>query len=385
MQNLLVKKYGGSSLSNLQSIQAVAQNIAIEHKKHPLIVVVSAMGKETDELLQKAYTLSPSPKKRELDMLLTTGERISMSLLSIALNQLGCPAVSFTGSQAGILTCSKHSFAKITNLNPKRVREALNKNHVVILAGFQGVNPITKEVTTLGRGGSDTTAVSLAAHFQAPCEMFKSVEGIFSADPLQFKNAKQHQTLTYDEVFQMTKWGNPILHKSCLSLAKEKKVDLMIKKYSKNKDCPTKPSSTSLIFKRPSEQFQFLSIQSHLKLLRIKKKELSDYSNCIEKNALTSIDVLHENTTYFWAQGTQEELDILSHQLTNHDPLSSVTLVFNKKMPKNIKDSVFHNIEKKRFSFLEKVEEDLSLTLITRPQDRKNMFDYCFDTWLTRS
>ena len=149
------------------------------------------MGESTDRLLRLAREVSPTPPRRELDMLITAGERVSMSLLSMALHDLNCPAISFTGSQAGVLTSSAHSNATILDIKPIRIEAALEKNQVVVLAGFQGVNPKTKEVTTLGRGGSDTTAVAVASHFQATaCEILKDVPGVFSADPKRIPEAR---------------------------------------------------------------------------------------------------------------------------------------------------------------------------------------------------
>ena len=156
------------------------------------------MGKTTDELVKMAYQVSPHPNRRELDMLLTTGERISMSLMSMALSDLGVPAISFTGSQAGVMTDESHSSARILDVRPIRVREELDRGRIVVLAGFQGVNPVTKEITTLGRGGSDTTAVAMAAALKAECcEIIKEVDGVCSADPRIVANAKPLRRLDF--------------------------------------------------------------------------------------------------------------------------------------------------------------------------------------------
>ena len=161
---IIVQKYGGACLETPAKIRAVASSLADLHSRgHRVVAIVSAMGKTTDELVKMAYQVSPHPNRRELDMLLTTGERISMSLMSMALSDLGVPAISFTGSQAGVMTDESHSSARILDVRPIRVREELDRGRIVVLAGFQGVNPVTKEITTLGRGGSDTTAVAMAA------------------------------------------------------------------------------------------------------------------------------------------------------------------------------------------------------------------------------
>jgi aspartate kinase len=165
---IIVQKYGGVCLETPAKIRAVARSLAALHGRgYRVVAIVSAMGKTTDQLIQMAYQVSPSPNRRELDMLVSTGERISMSLMSMALSDLGVPAISFTGSQAGVMTDDSHSSARILDVRPIRVREELDRGRVVVLAGFQGVNPVTREITTLGRGGSDTTAVAIAAALKA--------------------------------------------------------------------------------------------------------------------------------------------------------------------------------------------------------------------------
>src|SRR5512137_119012 len=180
---VVVQKFGGSSVADVEKVRAVAARVAAARRDgRGVCVVVSAMGKTTDELLALAKQVSPSPPRRELDMLLTAGERISMALLAMALEDQGVPAVSFTGSQAGILTDDRHASARIVEVRPVRVHEELDRGRVVIVAGFQGVSP-RKEVTTLGRGGSDTTAVALAASLGADCEIYSDVDGVYTADP----------------------------------------------------------------------------------------------------------------------------------------------------------------------------------------------------------
>ena len=184
-------KYGGTSVNGPERIRAVAQRIAAARAAgHELVVVVSAMGHTTDELIALAHRVSPRPSRREMDMLLTTGERVTMALLAMALHDLGVSAISFTGSQSGILTDDTHSHARIVGVRPDRIRGALDEGRVVIVAGFQGVSPATKEITTLGRGGSDTTAVALATALgRARCEIFTDVDGVFTADPREIGRA----------------------------------------------------------------------------------------------------------------------------------------------------------------------------------------------------
>ncbi|MCB0350991.1 MAG: aspartate kinase [Bdellovibrionales bacterium] len=230
ISKLRVLKFGGSSLATPEQIKSVAKKIAdLREQGISLIVVTSAMGKTTDDLTRLAYNISSHPNRRELDMLLTTGERISMALMSMCLHDLNCPAISFTGSQAGIMTDGSFSNAKIKELRPIRVEEALSKNQVVVLAGFQGVDPISKEITTLGRGGSDTTAIAMAAHFGAErCEILKDVDGVFSADPKLVRSAKLYKKLPIEVLQEFCFWGAKVLNYRSVELAKEHHVPLYV-------------------------------------------------------------------------------------------------------------------------------------------------------------
>ncbi len=211
---LFVLKFGGSSLATPDKIQSVAERIATMAKMgRQLVVVVSAMGETTNDLLQLAQRVSPHPNRRELDMLLTTGERISMSLLSMALHDRGCSSISFTGSQAGVLTDGAFSNADILDIRPIRVARELRRRRVVVLAGFQGVDPKTKEITTLGRGGSDTTAVAMASVLKArSCEIYKDVDGVLGADPKIIPNAPLYKTIPLDILHEFCNWGAKILN-----------------------------------------------------------------------------------------------------------------------------------------------------------------------------
>lgn len=227
---LIVQKYGGSSLKTPEDIRRVAKQVAqIYHSGTRVILVVSAMGTATDELVQLAYQISPKPNRRELDMLLTAGERVSMALMSMALHDLYCPSISFTGSQAGVFTDTSHSSARIQDLRPIRVEESLEQGKIVVLAGFQGVDPVAKEVTTLGRGGSDTTAVAMAAHFKAKrCEILKDVDGIFSADPKVIPHAKHYKAFPFAALEESCFWGAKVLHFRSVELAHSLKVPLYV-------------------------------------------------------------------------------------------------------------------------------------------------------------
>lgn len=226
---LIVQKYGGATLESPEKIRAVAQRISEKSKSHSMIVAVSAMGQTTNQLLDLANKVSHHPSRRELDMLLTTGERVSMALLSMALNDLKTPAISFTGSQAGILTDDSHVNAFIQDLKPQRVEQSLREKKVAVVAGFQGVSPTTKEITTLGRGGTDTTAVAMAAYFKAErCEILKDVAAVFSADPRIVPEAQPLQKLNYDQLMEMTFWGAKVLHYRSVELARNRDVKLYV-------------------------------------------------------------------------------------------------------------------------------------------------------------
>jgi aspartate kinase len=228
---VLVQKFGGTSVDGPERIRAVAKRVAqARGAGHDLVVVVSAMGQATDDLLALARQVSQTPAPRELDMLLTAGERVSMSLLAMALNDLGVASLSFTGSQSGILTDGHHGAARITAVKPERIRESLAKGRVVIVAGFQGVNPETREITTLGRGGSDTTAVALAATLdRAPCEIYTDVPGIMTADPRVVPEARVLATISYRVCSALAHLGGRVLHARCVDLAARERVPLAVR------------------------------------------------------------------------------------------------------------------------------------------------------------
>ena len=220
--SLIVQKFGGSSLADAESVKRVARRIvATKAEGHQVVVVVSAMGDTTDELLDLAEQVSPQPPARELDMLLTSGERISMALLAMAISDLGADARSYTGSQAGLITDSAHGAARINDVPPGRIAEALTEGAIPIVAGFQGVAQDTKDITTLGRGGSDTTAVALAAALEASvCEIYTDVDGVFSADPRVVPAARKIDFITYEEMLELAAVGAKVLHLRCVEYAR---------------------------------------------------------------------------------------------------------------------------------------------------------------------
>jgi aspartate kinase len=225
--SIVVQKYGGSSVADVSRILKVADRVAATRTAgRDVVVVVSAMGDTTDELLGLARQVTDSPARRELDMLLTAGERIAMALLSMALNARNVPAVSFTGSQSGIITNDSHTNARIVEVRPFRVQDELARGRVVIVAGYQGVS-YKREVTTLGRGGSDTTAVALAAALDAEaCEIYSDVDGVYSADPRVVSDARHIPELSYEEMQELAESGARVLNAQAVEFAKERGIAL---------------------------------------------------------------------------------------------------------------------------------------------------------------
>jgi aspartate kinase len=235
---LVVQKYGGSSVADAGGIKRVAQRIVTTRKAgHHVVVVVSAMGDTTDELVDLATQVSPLPPGRELDMLLTAGERISMALLAMAIANLGLEGRSFTGSQAGVITDSAHGKARIIDVTPGRIRSALDEGAIPIVAGFQGVSQHSKDITTLGRGGSDTTAVALAAALGADvCEIYTDVDGIFTADPRIVPTARRLQRLSYEEMLEMAACGSKILMLRCVEYARRYGIPIHVRSSFSNRE-----------------------------------------------------------------------------------------------------------------------------------------------------
>ncbi len=320
---LLVQKFGGATLADPALIKHAAKRVAALSAKHPLIVVVSAMGKTTNSLIDLANQVSSHPHRRELDMLLSVGERMSMSLLSMALNDLDCAAISFTGSQAGIMTDDSHANAFIQDVKPIRVIESLKQKKVVILAGFQGVSPMTKEITTLGRGGSDTTATALAAYFKAErCDILKEVPAVFTADPKKVSQAKPLRHLTYQQLADMTFWGAKVLHYRSAELAMTHKVPLYIgpaSDISVNLNQGTLISSSinqenSMFF----ESVQFLALNSHdqVCVVHVQKDNwhsaLAEVNLFLQSKQLPLMQVLQIQKTNagfeIWLTGPEEQV-----------------------------------------------------------------------------
>ena len=224
---VIVQKYGGSSVADVDKIKKIAEIIAsVKKSGNDVVAVVSAMGKTTNSLIELAKSISVNPDKREMDMLLSTGERTTMSLLCIALNDLGVKAISLTGSQAGIITNDRHNDARVIEVRPFRVQDELAKGQVVVIGGFQGVS-YKRDITTLGRGGSDTSAVALSAALNAErCEIYSDVEGVYTADPNMIKDAKHLPEISYQQIQEMSEAGAKVLNAQAVQFAKEAKITL---------------------------------------------------------------------------------------------------------------------------------------------------------------
>lgn len=235
MSAIVVQKYGGSSVADADRIKRVAARIAATRERgKQVVVVVSAMGKTTDDLMQKARAISPAPSRRELDMLLTCGERASMALLSMAVHEHGYEAISLTGSQSGIITNDRHSGAQIIDVRPFRVEDELARGKVVIVAGFQGVS-YKREITTLGRGGSDTTAVALAAALGAEyCEICSDVDGVYTADPRVVSAAELLTAISHDEMLELAAHGAQVLHAQAVEFARRSRIALYARATASN-------------------------------------------------------------------------------------------------------------------------------------------------------
>jgi aspartate kinase len=324
--SMLVYKYGGTSVGTVERIQRVAVQIARTHRTgEPLVVVVSAMGQETDELLKKALALHSSPPKRELDMLLSAGERISTALLSIALHKLQVPSLSLTGSQCGILTDGTHGNARIRAITGERIQGGLSKGHVVIVAGFQGVCQETKEITTLGRGGSDLTAVALAVRFKARyCAIFTDVPGVMTGDPRLIPGAVPIPRLPWETLQEMAWAGAGVMHTRAAHLAHKHRVEVHIR----SSLAPDHPGTvvgetveeerfTSLVLKKSQCFFQInfeqisRSLWTKALLWLWEKEESPSFWQYTEKNGMHWQGVMQDilwNGFLEWLKGESQEV-----------------------------------------------------------------------------
>jgi len=335
---IVVQKYGGSSVATLEKMQAVARRIAdTVAQGYRVCAVVSAMGKTTDGLLSQAKDLSSNPNPRELDMLLSTGERVSVSLLAIALGELGIPAVSFTGSQSGIITNTRHNRARIVEVRPFRLLDELDQGKVIIVAGYQGVS-YTREITTLGRGGTDTTAVALAAALNAEhCEICSDVDGVYSADPRLAPAAERIPELSHDAMIALARAGSKVLNQDCVEHAARNGVAIFAKATFGPRD-----DTGTVVRTNPAKEPRILTAIAHReKLLEIELPAGHDPGALLD--VLTQVGALPHaltggNQRPIWAQIPPENChrpDVLKERLAQRfgeaavlrDDRGSVTLV----------------------------------------------------------
>ena len=234
---LIVQKYGGTSVKDAERVMNVARRITDAYKAgNNVVVAVSAQGDTTDDLIEKAKEINPNASKREMDMLLSTGEQISISLLAMAIEKIGCPVISLTGWQAGVKTDAKYGAARISTIDAERLQAELDKKNIVIVAGFQGINKYD-DITTLGRGGSDTSAVALAAALHADvCEIYTDVDGVYTADPRFVKNAYKLDDISYDEMLELASLGANVLHNRSVEMAKKYGVKLSVRSSLNNNE-----------------------------------------------------------------------------------------------------------------------------------------------------
>ena len=285
--NIVVQKYGGSSVADTDKIKLVAQRIArTQRAGKKVVVVVSAMGKTTNQLIEKARAISGSPSRRELDMLLTCGEREAMALLTMAVAEEGFEAISFTGSQAGIMTNDRHSGARIVEVRPFRIEDELDRGRIVIVAGFQGVS-YKREVTTLGRGGSDTTAVALAAALRADyCEICSDVEGIFTADPRVVSAAELLESISHDEMLELAAQGAKVLHDASVEFARKSGIALWARATSKD------GGGTRVDF-QPERERIVAGVTGQKNLIRVKVSGGAAVEHCLQIIEAASIPLTH--------------------------------------------------------------------------------------------
>jgi aspartate kinase len=336
---LIVQKFGGSSVADVEGVFRVAQRVVETYKEgNSVIVVVSAQGDTTDELIAKAAQINENPSKREMDVLLSTGEQISMSLLAMAIEKLGFPVVSLTGWQVGIRTDSHHAVARIRKINTERLKKELDSRRIVIVAGFQGINKYD-DITTLGRGGSDTTAVSIAAAMHADvCQIFTDVDGVYTADPRIVKDARKLNDISYDEMLELASLGANVLHNRSVELALKYNVKLEVRS-SFNKEEGTSVKEVSQVEKMlvrgvtrdnntarisvvniedtPGKAFKIFSllakedINVDVILQSIGRENTKDISFTVDKSNLeAAIKILNDNLEYIGASDVKYDKNI---------------------------------------------------------------------------
>lgn len=395
MSSLIVQKYGGATLATPEKICSVAQQIAeLSRRGTKLVAVVSAMGSTTNELLSLAQAVSRQPNRREMDMLLSTGERVSMALLSMALQDLGIPAISFTGSQAGILTNTLHSNAFIEDVKAFRVQESLDSGKVVVLAGFQGVNAHTKEITTLGRGGSDTTAVAMAGFLKADrCEILKDVPAVFSADPKLVPGAESLHSLSYAQMMEMTFWGAKVLHYRSVELAQQKQIQLYVGPAHEDK------TNKGTLIKGDTAMYEsskILAINSFSEVLDIQISAIDAASALqtlrafLDQHEIAFPQILHINSQQRMHQilltGPAETIQAIHLATKGHgnfqlslEKISSVTATCTGVTSGDLTDKILSTLSKHSIHVRQVLQTAMSTTVIIHSEHREKSIQLLHD------
>jgi len=338
---IIVQKYGGSSVADFVKIKLIAKKISEVTKKDTgVVVVVSAMGKTTNQFIEMAKNISENPPRREMDMLLSTGERITMSLLCMALNELGIDSISLTGSQCGIITDDRHNNARVIEVRPFRVQDELAKNKVVVVGGFQGVS-YKRDITTLGRGGSDTTAVALAAALNAErCEIYSDIDGVYSADPSLVENAKHLKEISYQQMQEMSSNGAVVLNSQAVQFAKEKNIAIYARSTFKPgnetvvRNFPSGKSKgvfavvyenniIKVLFNSKSEK-SFNDLLNNLEQGQIQIKELNYY---LFGNNLSASFLISPKDHYNWGKLEHNLREIYKDELIFEKDYSTLSLI----------------------------------------------------------
>ena len=342
--SVIVQKYGGSSLADIEKLKKISEMIAAVKKQgFDIVVVVSAMGKTTNSLIEMAKEISPNPSSREMDMLLSTGERTTMALLCIALNELGVEAISLTGSQAGIITNDRHNDARVIEVRPVRVQDELEKGKVVVIGGFQGVS-YKRDITTLGRGGSDTSAVALAAALSAErCEIYSDVDGVYTSDPNMIKDAKHLPEISYQQIQEMVEAGAKVLNAQAVQFVKDAKIALYARStFKRGKETVVRELApadkpqviavvyesdiTRVIYKNENMNKSFRELFKFLEESDIPVKELNLIEDDIPDYSKASF-IISKNNIHGWEKVEIELKDIFGDDLHLDHSFGAVSLI----------------------------------------------------------
>lgn len=387
--SVIVQKYGGSSVATLEKIEQIAENI-IEHKKRGIdpVVVVSAMGNTTDKLLEMAYSISDNPARRELDMLASSGEQISISLLSISLKKRGYDSLSLTGFQAGIITEGIHTKNRIKDINIERVKKSLQSGKIVVVAGFQGINE-NGDITTLGRGGSDTSAVALAAMLDCDCEIYTDVEGVYTIDPSYHPAAKKLDYISYEEMLEMSSLGANVFETRAVDLARKYNVSIYLASSHKNisgtyiKESDLNVEEKSVTGVTVSEDVLMVTV-NHVsyssKNIALIFKKLADEDINIDMISQTPPDDGSVNISFTTTRGdlsaVEDVLKRIKEELTMIEVLKDKDVVkisvigIGMRKQSGVASRVFEIFEENKIEFKQVTTSEISISYTVSDQDQ---------------